>query len=232
MIRNADGTGSLKIIQPLDFEDPLQSSGFRFRIQVNDKGEDNDNDKYHVAYSWVVVKLRDINDNVPHFERDHIEVSVYEDTKVGTILEQFKATDADQGGHSKVTYKILKSTNKKRQFAISPKGAISIQRPLDRESQNRHYLQILAIDDGNPPRTATATLTVVVKDVNDNAPVFKEDYRPVVLENNSPTRIIEIAAKDADDRARSNGGPFTFRLAQNASNEIKSSFQLDYDRSK
>lgn len=37
MVRNNDGTGSLKIVQPLDFEDPLQSNGFRFRIQVNDK---------------------------------------------------------------------------------------------------------------------------------------------------------------------------------------------------
>jgi len=61
MVRNNDGTGSLKIVQPLDFEDPLQSQGFRFRIQVNDKGDDNDNDKYHVAYAWVKVGLRDIN---------------------------------------------------------------------------------------------------------------------------------------------------------------------------
>lgn len=37
MVRNNDGTGSLKIVQPLDFEDQLQSNGFRFRIQVNDK---------------------------------------------------------------------------------------------------------------------------------------------------------------------------------------------------
>ena len=61
MVRNNDGTGSLKIVQPLDYEDPLQSQGFRFRIQVNDKGDDNDNDKYHVAYAWVKVGLRDIN---------------------------------------------------------------------------------------------------------------------------------------------------------------------------
>jgi len=37
MVRNNDGTGSLKIVQPLDYEDQLQSNGFRFRIQVNDK---------------------------------------------------------------------------------------------------------------------------------------------------------------------------------------------------
>ena len=50
---------------------------------MNDKGEDNDNDKYHVAYSWVVVKLRDINDNKPVFERSNVEAKVSEDAKVG-----------------------------------------------------------------------------------------------------------------------------------------------------
>ncbi|XP_050321161.1 putative neural-cadherin 2 isoform X1 [Bactrocera neohumeralis] len=230
MVRNVDGTGSLKITQPLDYEDPLQSSGFRFRIQVNDMGDDSDNDKYHVAYSWVVVKLRDINDNEPHFERDHIEVAVYEDTKVGTILEQFRASDADQGGHSRVTYRIVRASNKKRQFAISTKGAVSVQRPLDREETDRHFVQLLAIDDGSTPRTATATLTVIVKDVNDNAPVFAKDYRPVLPENVSPRKIVEIAAKDADDRARGNGGPFTFRLDPLASDLIRSSFKVEHDR--
>uniref|UniRef100_A0A1B0FLR7 Neural-cadherin 2 n=1 Tax=Glossina morsitans morsitans TaxID=37546 RepID=A0A1B0FLR7_GLOMM len=230
MVRNADGTGSLKIVQPLDYEDPLQSSGFRFRIQVNDNGNDSRTDKYHVAYSWVVVKLRDINDNSPRFEREHIEVSIYEDTKLGTILEQFKASDADQAGESKVTYKLVRSSNRKRQFAISDQGAVSVQRFLDRETQERHQLQILAIDDGSIPRTATATLTVIVKDVNDNAPQLKEDYRPVLTENLSPRKIIEVAAKDADDRARGNSGPFSFRLDPLASDAIRSSFKIEYDR--
>ena len=37
MVRNSDGTGSLKVVQPLDYEDKLQRNGFRFMIQVNDK---------------------------------------------------------------------------------------------------------------------------------------------------------------------------------------------------
>jgi hypothetical protein len=37
MVRNNDGTGSLKVVQSLDYEDQLQRAGFRFRIQVNDK---------------------------------------------------------------------------------------------------------------------------------------------------------------------------------------------------
>lgn len=104
------------------------------------QGEDNDNDKYHVAYSWVVVKLRDINDNKPQFERPNIEVSVYENAEVGKSLETFKATDPDQGGKSKVKYAIDRTSDRKRQFSISEEGTVSIQRNLDREETPRHQV--------------------------------------------------------------------------------------------
>jgi len=41
-----------------------------------------------------------------------------------------------------------------------------------------------------------------------------------------------VAAKDADDRQRGNGGPFTFRLDPLASDEIRAGFKVEYDRSK
>lgn len=104
------------------------------------QGEDNDNDKYHVAYSWVVVKLRDINDNKPQFERPNIEVSVYENAEVGKSLETFKATDPDQGGKSKVKYAIDRTSDRKRQFSINQEGTVSIQRNLDREETPRHQV--------------------------------------------------------------------------------------------
>lgn len=170
MVRNNDGTGSLKIVQSLDYEDQLQSNGFRFRIQVNDKvyiyildffnnffmnlnkiavllyfqGEDNDNDKYHVAYSWVVVKLRDINDNQPQFEKANIETTVPENARIGNSLETFKATDPDQGGKSKVYYSIDRSSDRKRQFSINENGTVSIQRSLDREETPRHQVKRFA----------------------------------------------------------------------------------------
>ncbi|XP_050307526.1 neural-cadherin-like isoform X2 [Anthonomus grandis grandis] len=230
MVRNNDGTGSLKIVQPLDFEDLLQSNGFRFRIQVNDKGEDNDNDKYHVAYSWVVVKLRDINDNKPIFERPNIEVSVPENAEVGKSLETFKATDPDQGGKSKVSYTIDRSSDRKRQFSINQEGTVSIQRSLDREDTPRHQIKILAIDDGIPPKTATATLTVIVQDINDNAPRFLKDYRPVITEHVGNKKVVEILATDDDDRSKSNGPPFQFRMDPSASDFVKGSFRVEQDQ--
>ncbi|XP_045472649.1 neural-cadherin isoform X1 [Harmonia axyridis] len=230
MVRNNDGTGSLKIVQPLDYEDLLQSNGFRFRIQVNDKGEDNDNDKYHVAYSWVVVKLRDINDNKPQFERPNIEVLVYENAEVGKSLETFKATDPDQGGKSKVSYAIDRTSDRKRQFSINQEGTVSIQRSLDREDTPRHQVKILAIDDGIPPKTATATLTVIVQDINDNAPTFLKDYRPVLPEHVPPRKVVELLATDDDDRSKSNGPPFQFRLDPGADDIIRASFKVEQDQ--
>ncbi|XP_064079326.1 neural-cadherin-like isoform X1 [Macrobrachium nipponense] len=228
MVRNNDGTGSLKIVQPLDYEDPMQRSGFRFKIQVNDKGEDNDAEKYHVAYSWVKVELRDINDNKPQFLKPNIEVPVFENAEIGKSLETFKATDPDQGGQSKVSYAIDRASDRRRQFSIDSSGTVKIQRTLDREENPRHSVKILAIDDGLPAKTATATLTVIVQDINDNAPRFLKDYRPVLPENQSPRKIVEVLATDDDDRSKGNGPPFHFRMDSTASDEIRASFKVEH----
>lgn len=231
MIKNTDGTGSLRVIQPLDYEDPMQMNGFRFRIQVKDNENINDTDKHHIAHSWVIVKLKDINDNFPRFKKPFIEASVYENADVGKVLGTFKASDLDKGGKGRISYMINRTSDRHRQFAIDQDGTVTIQRPLDRESTGRHDLEILAMDDGNPPKTATASLTIIVKDVNDNAPVFAEDYRPIVPENSPPRKIIEILAIDKDDALRGNGAPFQFRLDPAADDIIRSSFKVEQNQS-
>lgn len=91
----------------------------------------------------MVVKLRDINDNKPQFEKANIEATVPENSAIGNTLETFKATDPDQGGKSKVSYSIDRSSDRKRQFYIFENGTVSIQRSLDREEIPRHQVSYL-----------------------------------------------------------------------------------------
>jgi len=52
---------------------------------------------------------------------------------------------------------------------------------------------------GVPAQTGVGTLFVILTDVNDNAPQFAEDYRPVVYENQpSGHRVVEVSAVDRD----------------------------------
>jgi hypothetical protein len=62
-------------------------------------------------------------------------------------LEKFRATDPDRGGNSKVTYAIDRASDRRRQFAISEDGTVTIQRALDRETVPTHQVKILAIGE-------------------------------------------------------------------------------------
>lgn len=230
MVTNADGTGSLKIAKPIDFEDVNQKYGFNLTIQVNDGGEVEGIS--HTDTAMVRIRLKDINDNSPVFIKPSIEVKVPEDAQKNTILGTFTATDADQGGTSKVRYAIDRSSDRRKQFAINPKsGQVTIQRPLDREEQPTISLKILAIDDGVPQRSSVATLTVILEDVNDNAPKFLRDYVAIVTENSPPGKIEEIFAADLDDRSAGNGPPFKFALDSSASQQIRDLFQVQSENS-
>lgn len=227
MVKGADGTGSLRIKEALDFEDPMQRNGFRFRIQVKDKDVGNKSDSYHRDTSWVVVKLRDVNDNIPVFEKNVSEVHILENVKVGKIIQSFRAFDADNGGKSKITYTIDRASDRGRHFYINDKGSVIIQRPLDREKLSRHEVKILATDDGVPSKSATAHLIVIVKDVNDNAPTFLEDYRPILPEHVPSQMVAEIRAKDEDDHSMKNGPPYKFYMDPSADETILASFKVE-----
>ncbi|XP_022238088.1 neural-cadherin-like [Limulus polyphemus] len=228
MLTNPDGTGSLKITKPLDFEDINQRYGFNITIQVSDDGGQS-SDPRHIDRAQIQIRIRDINDNPPKFLKANIHEVVPEDAEINKSVTKFTAIDPENGGTSTVSYAIERASDRKRQFSIDQKGEVRVQRQLDREDIPRYEIKVLAIDDGIPALTATATLTVTVDDVNDNAPRFLRNYRPVVYENKPPQKVVEIRATDDDDRSKNNGPPFTFRMDFNAPPSIKSFFEVEND---
>ena len=53
-----------------------------------------------------------------------------------------------------------------------------------------HLFNCLIFRSGVPSLTGTATLIVTLTDVNDNFPVFAENYRPVIYENEPPGQFV------------------------------------------
>ncbi|XP_066975574.1 neural-cadherin-like [Macrobrachium rosenbergii] len=226
---NSDGVGAIRLSKPLDFEDPIQRLGFKFQIVVSDIGETT-SDKAHSAYSWVEIRIMDVNDNAPVFKENSIEVSVSERIVTGTTLSTFAATDADKEGRSEISYTIDPRSDKRRQFSIAKDGAVKLQRPLDRETTPRYVIRIEASDDGVPQKTSTASLIINVRDENDSEPRLSQDYHPILPENQPPREIIEVSAVDDDDASRGNGPPFHFALDLLSSTpDVKSSFAVKYN---
>ena len=79
-------------------------------------------------------------------------------------------------------------------------GLLTIAKPLNREVETSYELTISARDHGAPRRTSYQRLTILVQDVNDNAPRFGLAlYRATVRENLGPgVSVLTIQAHDAD----------------------------------
>ena len=80
---------------------------------------------------------------------------------------------------------------------------VCTQAELDYETEISYELGVLAVDRGDPQKSATSTVHVHVVDANDNPPVFAQRrYRASVNEGASPgTSIIALLISDLDTEA-------------------------------
>lgn len=65
-----------------------------------------------------------------------------------------------QGGDGHVQYRVGLSSDPGCHFDVEETGTVRLVGELDREVAHTHSVLVLAVDDGTPPRTATATLAV------------------------------------------------------------------------
>ncbi|NXF70233.1 CADH5 protein, partial [Ciccaba nigrolineata] len=125
--------------------------------------------------SKFIIKVYDINDNVPVFVEKVFNGSVPEMSPVGTSVTKVTAVDADDPtvtGHATVTYQVIKGDE---YFTVDDSGVISTTRAdLDRENQSTYEIIVKAKDaPGSSGDSSTATVIITLTDINDNFPVFK-----------------------------------------------------------
>lgn len=71
---------------------------------------------------------------------------------------------------------------------MGPDGGVRVSKPLDREHPEgpASIVRVVAVDKGMPKLSATTTLTVTLRDVNDCAPRLLPPHVLHVTENHEP----------------------------------------------
>ena len=134
-----------------------------------------------------------------------------------------------QANKEQIFYTILPSSDPDGHFEVDKSGSVKLVKALDREKTSFHHVLILAVDSGNPPRTATASLELTVKDINDNPPYIKQPDRVSLRENSEPRHLADLVMSDLDDWSLGNGPPFRIGMDSNASRNITRAFSVQYD---
>ena len=159
----------LKILRRLDRE---TENLYQLNISAVDRGSPP-----RYGYTLLNITITDENDNAPLFNPTTFRASLWENSTIGTYVVQVNATDVDMDSNGEVKYQIevdnVHQTHKK--FEIDPQtGIIKTAELIDREAntgvKDRYTIYVIATDGGNPPLQGRATVSVIIYDVNDNAP--------------------------------------------------------------
>ncbi|XP_037003615.2 protocadherin alpha-5-like [Artibeus jamaicensis] len=148
----------------------------------------------------VIVKLLDENDNTPEMVITSLSLPVREDAPMGTVIALIRLSDLDSGANGQVTCTLSPHVPFKLVSTFKNYYSLVLDSNLDRESVANYAVVVTARDGGSPPLSTTASVSVEVADVNDNAPTFAQpEYTVFVKENNPPgCHIFTVSARDLD----------------------------------
>ncbi|KAJ8404690.1 hypothetical protein AAFF_G00335530 [Aldrovandia affinis] len=151
------------------------------------------------SYMAVNLILQDVNDNLPRFQLQNYVAYIREAQGYDFPIIQVLADDLDQGQNGQVTYSI-KSSSMSSLFKIDPlTGSITTAAIMDREIWTQTKLVVTATDRGSPRLAGSATLTVIIVDLNDNSPTIPLPREIRVPENTLiGTEITQVTGNDVD----------------------------------
>ncbi|XP_073505823.1 protocadherin gamma-C5-like isoform X47 [Phyllobates terribilis] len=152
------------------------------------------------------IDILDINDNSPIFTSTNQVLKITEVfTSPGAEFQLQIAKDTDVGINDIRQYRINPnpyfslSVTSRKDGTLIPE--LVLEKAVDREEIAEHKLILTATDGGDPARSGSTEITVIVLDINDNAPMFHQSRYKVNLSENVPlkTVVIKLNATDLDE---------------------------------
>ncbi|KAM8994285.1 protocadherin beta-4-like [Ara ararauna] len=217
------GTGRLVVAERLDREELCGQSAtctLPFELLLANP----------VQFFRVEVAVEDINDHAPVFPEERVTLKILERSDPGSRFPLQGAWDLDVGSNSIQTYTIAPENEYfSVEFGSQSEDAkyieLVLEKPLDREEQAELGFDLIAVDGGSPPRSGTTQIHVVILDVNDNAPVFKQKVFIAKVLENAPEGSVVLRVVATDQDAGVNGD-ISYQFSQ-AGVQSHSAFVID-----
>ncbi len=188
-----DQKGRVYTKAALNFETIKQ---YKFQVQAQDQGTPS-----LQATVNVTIDVLDANDNHPIFVYPTPEnITVDENTAMGTPVGVLNATDADSTSNAQLEY-----------VGVYPTGILAVNKTtgvltiaslayFDYEKTQTVELIVVVKDLGMPHLTATKTINLAITNINDNTPYFLNSFYNISLSEVTPvgSLVIPLHAKDDD----------------------------------
>ncbi|XP_056373120.1 LOW QUALITY PROTEIN: protocadherin gamma-C5-like [Hyla sarda] len=177
------------------------------------------------------IEILDINDNSPIFPNSNQILKITElVTSPGVNFPLEIAQDSDVGLNSVNHYTLIPNPY----FSLSVKtrkdgtliAELVLEKILDREEKAEHKLILTAIDGGEPARSGSTQITVIVTDINDNPPVFNQSQYKIHLLENVPLKTI-VTKLNATDLDEGPNGEILYSFDHHTLNSAKQIFDLN-----
>uniref|UniRef100_A0A3Q3ALJ4 Cadherin domain-containing protein n=1 Tax=Kryptolebias marmoratus TaxID=37003 RepID=A0A3Q3ALJ4_KRYMA len=195
--------GLLYVEKHLDFEeDPVKNITITAENEIPYYIRHEDGTEKTSSYK-MTVNVEDVSEP-PVFDRPQKQISVPENVEAGVNKKT-----------STFCFRYIKGEDPADCLTVDPEtGDIKTSKSLDRESpfvKNGVYVATLyAVKDGERPLTGTATLSIQINDVNDNAPSLA--VSSIDMCQSDETSQANITALDLDEEPYV--GPFRFKLLE------------------
>uniref|UniRef100_A0A3P8V8V4 Cadherin domain-containing protein n=1 Tax=Cynoglossus semilaevis TaxID=244447 RepID=A0A3P8V8V4_CYNSE len=231
-----ENSGVITVNGVIDYE---ENKVFEIGVLAKDQGG-------HSTPTSVIIEVIDVNDNRPVITLTSFSNTIPEDSPSGTTVAIINVKDLDSGKNGKVDCRVNGNMPFTIQSSLKNYYTLVTNGVLDRERNPEYNITFSAVDEGSPPLSSNKTITLRISDVNDNAPIFEQNfYQATIMENNSPgLSVFSVRAHDLDSghnarvsylliETELNGNPISTYVSVNAETGVIQAVRtFDYEQIK
>jgi len=196
--RVESNTGKLLVATSLNYE---QMTNYLITLQASDGGgpiplKDT---------TLINITVTDANDNSPIFRQPMYSAQIEENATISHIITTVTATDRDSAANAVIEYSIENADSSPEIGINSTTGDIFVASNLDFETRREYSLTVLATDMGLEQNVGSASVLIMVDDINDNAPQFRPaNITTNVREESEAGQVLILITEDVDSVTNAN----------------------------